>query len=368
VGKEVFAEQGFAFINAEVRVGGSTAVFGASGITTVGNTAVAAGNRHYNGKDYSSCFNKKSGETCTPVCMAGFSETKSAGAGFPVVVNSFGQMLVGKQDYASYPLAAEVSGCLVYGATAGVGIDCGTWDNRNAARASTAATEVLTSSAVAETAAFGLYAGADSLTCVAHTCDANKVINGGDFTSYFTCDGMTSMSTCRVACGPYRTSIPDATIGAAATASKYGAKTPAITTADYKLNEYASNFNGNSGWASTTSTQKFGLSPNDLVTGAGGDNYVLNCNVDGSFDMGNQFTCAPNVCNFDAVTDAAGANDLVTAGLDFGSCVGMASNDTCTPTCKAGYAGEPNAGQSAPVLACGMFGVVNTDGMVGDSG
>ena len=62
----------------------------------VGNTALLLGNRHYNGKDYSSCFNKKSGETCTPVCMAGFSETKSAGAGFPVVVNSFGQMLVGK--------------------------------------------------------------------------------------------------------------------------------------------------------------------------------------------------------------------------------------------------------------------------------
>ena len=107
----------------------------------MGNTALLLGNRHYNGKDYSSCFNKKSGETCTSVCMAGFSEIKSAGAGFPVVVNSFGQMLVSKQDFATYPDhvntgpggSDELTGYRAYGVS-GTDAACGTWDNQNAVR------------------------------------------------------------------------------------------------------------------------------------------------------------------------------------------------------------------------------------------
>merc|ERR1719272_846705 len=331
-GKEVFAN--YAVINSPGRAG----TRGAGAATNVaicdgtaascddaGNKPITTGNSHFNGKDYTTCIGLTSGQTCTPVCMAGFATITANTAGFKAEVNALGQMLVGKQNYPdNYPKKEDSTGFCVSGAP-GVAATGALWDNRanafggDGSKADGSKFGCATFTTAVETAAGTKYRAwnpADTLECQAYKCDAAKVVNGGSFVSYFTCDGMNTMSSCTPACGGAR-NVP--------TSSGVATNSPvdqASATAFYapgavqppNLGFYADYYTATKTEVSTSQNNKYGGSPVQAVST--GDNFLLLCNADGSFDALSQFECAPRDCDFTSVlTDGlASATNTAIAG------------------------------------------------------
>jgi hypothetical protein len=259
----------------------------------------------FNGKDYTPCMGLKSGELCTPKCMGGFAVTSPA-VSFKAEVNTAGQMLVGKQDF--YVPAGEY-----------IGDNALIWDVR--------------------TGGSTWYAIDDTLECTPYVCDAAKVKDGGDFVSYTSCSMEYSMSTCKPMCG---TSANDpATTEAAAESSELSFK-------------QGSNFPTGLPPGIAGSGGAVLKTKNDLsIIGSEVDLLLLVCNADGSFQGASAtqtYGCTANSCDFAKETRAYPT-------LDFTSCLGMKSNDTCVPTCASGFAtGTQFSFLPAPQLECSEAG------------